>query len=140
MSTNTITSFSGLWKPTAYRNIEAGKVAIGTIPADWLSARWSEDELAALHNLWGSLPPRPADPSNKYADDPRAATFGQKPFCNGRSGANGERACATHRLPDDYGRPMETPKTLADEFYYLDPYGGGGSEAIHACRTGCKAG
>ena len=136
MSTNTITSFSGLWKPTEYRNIEVGKVAIGTIPAGWLSARWSEAEIASLHNLWGSLPPLPADPSNKYADEPRAAAFGQKPFFNGRSSANGERSCATHHLPDDYGRPTGTQKTLADEFYYLDPYSGGGSGTIHACRTG----
>jgi hypothetical protein len=43
MSTNRITSFSGLWSPTEYRNIEAGKVTIGTIQAGWPSARWSED-------------------------------------------------------------------------------------------------
>ena len=79
MSTNPITSFSGLWKPTEYRNIEAGKVSIG----------------------------------------PNQAT------CH---------------LPDDYGRPTGTRKALADEFYYLDPYSGGGSGPIHACRTGCKAG
>ena len=132
MSTNTITSFSGLWKPTEYRNIETGKVSIGTIQVGWLSARWSEDELASLRNLWRSLPPLLADLSNKYADNPRAAEFGQKLFFNTRSGANGEVSRATRHLPDDYGRPTETHKALADELYYLDPYSGGGSSTIHA--------
>jgi cytochrome c peroxidase len=133
MSTNTITSFSGLWMPTEYRNTEAGKVLVSTIQAGWLSARWSEDELASLRNLGRSLPPRLANPSDKYADDPRAAAFGQKLFFNTRSGANGEVSCATCHLPDDYGRPTATQKALADEFYYLDPYSGGGSGTISAC-------
>src|SRR5919109_5610064 len=64
-------------------------------------ARWSEDELAALRSLWiGSLPPLPADPSNKYADDPRAAAFGQGLFFDTRFSSNGEVACATCHLPD----------------------------------------
>jgi hypothetical protein len=94
MSTYGITSFPSLWKPTEYRNIEAGKVSIGPIQAGLLSARWSEDELASLCNLWRSIPRLPADPSNKYAD----------------------------------------------ELYYLDPYSGGGSSTIPACRAGCNAG
>lgn len=79
MSTNTITSFSGLWKPTEYRNIEAGKVSIS----------------------------------------PNQAT------CH---------------PPDYYGRATGTQKALAEDFYYLDPYSGGGSGTIYACRTGCNAG
>ena len=64
-------------------------------------ARWSEDEVAALRNLWiGSLPPLPADPSNKYADDPHAAALGQKLFFDTRFSANGQVACATCHLPD----------------------------------------
>ncbi len=137
MSTNTITSFSGLWKPTEYRNIEAGKVSIGTIQAGWLRARWNEDELASLHNLWGSLP---TQPPNKYADNPHAGAFRQKLFFNTRSGANGELSGATCHLPDYYGRPTETQKVLVDEFYYLDPYSGGGSRTIHACNVSCNAG
>ena len=132
MSTNTITSFSGLLMPTEYRNIEAGKVSIGTVQAGWLSARWSEDEVASLRNLGRSLPPLSGNPSNKYADNPRAAVFRQKLFLNTRSGANGEVSCATCHLPDDYGRPTGTQKALADEFYYLEPYSGGGSWTIHA--------
>lgn len=64
-------------------------------------ARWNEDELAALRSLWiGSLPPLPADPSNRYADDPRAAAFGHKLFFDTRFSSNGEVACATCHLPE----------------------------------------
>lgn len=73
-------------------------------------AKWSEDELTALRNLWiGSLPPLPADPSNKYADDPRAAAFGQKFFFDTRFSSNGKVACATCHLPEQQfqdGRPL----------------------------------
>jgi cytochrome c peroxidase len=63
--------------------------------------RWSEDELATLRSLWiGSLPPLPADPSNKYADDLRAAALGQKLFFDTRFSSNGKVACATCHLPD----------------------------------------
>lgn len=62
---------------------------------------WSEDELASLRSLWiGSLPPLPADPSNKYADNPEAAAFGQKLFFDTRFSSNGEVACATCHVPD----------------------------------------
>jgi len=132
MSTNTITSVSGLWKPTEYRNIEAGKVSIDPIQAGWRSARWSEDELASLRNLGRSLLPVSADLSNKYADDRRAAAFGQKPFFNARSGANEEVAYATCHLSDYYVCPAETQKALVDGLYHLDPYSGGGSGSIHA--------
>jgi cytochrome c peroxidase len=63
--------------------------------------RWSEDELATLRGLWiGSLPPVPVDPSNKYADDTRAAAFGQKLFFDTRFSSTSEVACATCHLPD----------------------------------------
>ena len=62
---------------------------------------WSDDEVAKLRTLWiGSLPSLPADPSNKYADDPRAAAFGQKLFFDTRFSSNGEVACATCHLPE----------------------------------------
>jgi cytochrome c peroxidase len=62
---------------------------------------WSKDELTTLRGLWiGSLPSLPADPSNKYADDPEAAVFGQKLFFDTRFSSNGEVACATCHLPD----------------------------------------
>ena len=62
---------------------------------------WSENEITKLRTLWiGSLPPLPADPSNKYADDPRAAAFGQKLFFDTRFSSNGKVACSTCHLND----------------------------------------
>jgi len=64
-------------------------------------SRWSEEELTTLRGLWiGNLPALPADPSNQYADNPRAAQFGQKLFYDTRFSSNGEVACATCHLPD----------------------------------------
>jgi cytochrome c peroxidase len=61
----------------------------------------NDEKIIKLRSLWiGSLKPLPADPSNQYADDPRAAAFGQKLFFDTRFSANGEVACATCHLPD----------------------------------------
>ena len=81
--------------------VTTGLVLFATACSAFSGARWSEDERAALRSLWiGSLPPLPADPSNKYADDPRAAAFGQKLFFDTRFSSNGKVACATCHLPD----------------------------------------
>ena len=62
---------------------------------------WSEEELGTLRGLWiGSLRPLPADPSNKYADDPRVATLGQALFFDTRLSSNGQVACATCHDPE----------------------------------------
>jgi len=62
---------------------------------------WSDEEVAKLRSLWiGSLPPLPVDPSNQYADDPRAAAFGQKLFFDTRFSSNGKVACATCHMPE----------------------------------------
>lgn len=67
-----------------------------------LGTRWSEEEVAKLRTLWiGSLQPLPADPSNQYADDERAAVFGQKLFFDTHFSSNGEVACGTCHLPDN---------------------------------------
>jgi cytochrome c peroxidase len=64
-------------------------------------SRWNKDELAALQNLWiENLQPLPSDPSNKYADNPQVAEFGQKLFFDTRFSSNGNVACATCHLPD----------------------------------------
>lgn len=61
---------------------------------------WTEEETAVLEGLWlGSLPPLPADPSNAYADDPRAAQLGQKIFFDTRFSSNGRVSCGTCHLP-----------------------------------------
>ena len=70
--------------------------------ASLFQTQWSEDELATLRGLWiGSLQPLPVDPSNKYADDERAAAFGQKLFFDTRFSSNGAVACATCHLPNE---------------------------------------
>lgn len=62
---------------------------------------WDEQEIAVLSSLWlGSLPPLPPDPSNKYADDPRAAALGEKLFFDKRFSLDGTVACATCHDPD----------------------------------------
>jgi cytochrome c peroxidase len=64
-------------------------------------ARWSRQELAQLKELAiAGLPPLPEDPSNRYADDERAAELGQRLFFDRRLSANGEVACASCHLPD----------------------------------------
>jgi cytochrome c peroxidase len=62
---------------------------------------WSQEELATLKSLWiGSLPDLPDDPSNKYADDAKAAALGQKIFFDTRFSSNGQVSCGTCHLPE----------------------------------------
>ena len=71
-------------------------VALAFMPG----TRWSGDELNQLRGLSiSSLEPLPADPSNRVADDARAAEFGQRLFFDKRLSSNGEVACATCHLP-----------------------------------------
>jgi cytochrome c peroxidase len=64
---------------------------------------WSPAELEILRSLTLSgLPKLPPDPSNKYADDPRAADFGHRLFFDTRLSANGKVACVTCHQPDRY--------------------------------------
>jgi cytochrome c peroxidase len=63
--------------------------------------RWTREELEQLQALsMGSLPALPPDPSNRVADDVRAAELGQRLFFDQRLSANGKVACATCHLPD----------------------------------------
>jgi len=74
-------------------------------------ARWNEEELATLKNLWiVNLPPLPPDPSNRFADDPNAAEFGQKLFFDTRLSANERVSCASCHLP---GRQFQDGVPLA---------------------------
>jgi cytochrome c peroxidase len=62
---------------------------------------WSKDELEQMASLSiSSLPPLPPDPSNRVADDERAAQLGQRLFFDTRLSSNGKVACATCHLPD----------------------------------------
>lgn len=61
-------------------------------------AAWSSDELKQLRGL--SISSLAPDPSNRVADDPRAAELGQRLFFDQRFSSNGEVACATCHRPD----------------------------------------
>lgn len=62
---------------------------------------WSQEELVTLRTLWiGSLPVLPADPSNAWGDDKRAANLGHKFFFDTRFSGNGEVSCASCHQPD----------------------------------------
>ncbi len=63
---------------------------------------WNSDEVSTLRALYiGSLPPLPADPSNAYADDPRAVALGKKFFFDGRFSGNMKVSCSTCHPPND---------------------------------------
>lgn len=67
---------------------------------DRAPAPWSDAELALLQSLWiESLPPPSPDPSNRVADEPRAADLGQQLFFDPRLSGNGAVACATCHQP-----------------------------------------
>src|SRR5688572_2984668 len=63
--------------------------------------RWTEEEVAQLSSMTlRELGPVPADPTNRVADDPRAAELGRTLFFDTRLSANGEVSCATCHVPD----------------------------------------
>lgn len=67
----------------------------------WTTHRWSERELSTIKSFsLESLPPLPPDPSNRYADDARAARLGRDLFFDPRFSANGEVSCATCHQPE----------------------------------------
>jgi len=62
---------------------------------------FSEAEKATIVSLsLAALPPPPADPSNRYADDPAAAAFGATLFFEQRMSRDGDVSCATCHLVD----------------------------------------
>jgi cytochrome c peroxidase len=63
--------------------------------------RWTDDDVAQLARMsLGELGPTPADPTNRVADDPRAAEFGRKLFFDARLSSNGQVSCATCHKPE----------------------------------------
>lgn len=67
----------------------------------WPRPIWSDAERTVIRGLWlGSLPALPPDTSNRYADEPRAAVFGQQLFFDERFSANGQVSCATCHKPE----------------------------------------
>ncbi|MBY0399710.1 hypothetical protein K2X89_05405 [Myxococcota bacterium] len=64
---------------------------------------WTEIERSLLRSLsLDALAPVPKDPSNRVADDPRAARLGQLLFFDARLSSNGKVACATCHEPDRF--------------------------------------
>lgn len=61
---------------------------------------WNDDERATLNSLLLAADhPLPADPTNRVADDPRAAALGHRLFFDARFSADGAVACATCHDP-----------------------------------------
>jgi cytochrome c peroxidase len=61
---------------------------------------WTAKERETLRSLsLASLGPLTADPSNRYADDPRAAALGERLFSDPRISGNGKVSCATCHVP-----------------------------------------
>ena len=64
------------------------------------TSRWTAAERATLRSLsLTSLEPLAPDPSNRYADDPRAAALGRELFFDTRFSGNGKVSCATCHVP-----------------------------------------
>ena len=62
---------------------------------------WTDDEQALLRSLsLSSLGALPADPSNRYADDPAAARLGHELFFDTRLSSTGTVSCASCHMPE----------------------------------------
>ena len=82
----------------------AALIAIAVIATlAWSSAEdqaWTAEEVQQIGSLsLSGLEPLPPDPSNRVADDPRAAAFGRKLFFDTRLSSNGKVSCATCHDP-----------------------------------------
>jgi cytochrome c peroxidase len=87
-----------------YTLLLSGTVMVACAAAGVRSDRWSEAEVAELESLWiGSLEELPADPTNRYADDPRAVALGHRLFFETRLSSTGKVSCATcHRADREF--------------------------------------
>ena len=62
--------------------------------------RWTAAQLAELRSLsLSDLEPLPPDPTNRVADDPRAARLGERLFFDTRLSSDGKVACGTCHQP-----------------------------------------
>ncbi|MBM4014120.1 MAG: hypothetical protein FJ293_04035 [Planctomycetes bacterium] len=86
--------------PTAEHTEPAATPVAPTAPTAPLAlAEFTPQELRAALKL-SPLPPLPPDPTNRFADDPRAAHFGQFLFFDQRLSGNGAVSCATCHRPE----------------------------------------
>ncbi|HKQ71100.1 MAG TPA: cytochrome c peroxidase [Polyangiaceae bacterium] len=91
----------------ALRGLAVGSVVVaGALVAFLVLNRlwptpWNAEERRTMDSLWlGRLPAVPADPSNRFADDPRAALLGARIFRDARFSSNGKVACASCHRPE----------------------------------------
>jgi len=79
------------------------------------NAGWSKGELALLRlQSISNLPVLPADPTNKYADNPDAAKLGQKLFFDTRFSSNGKVACVScHQVKKAFTDGLAKSKGIA---------------------------
>lgn len=100
------------------------------------NTNWSEEELRLIKSLsLDALPPLPADPSNRVANNAAAAQFGHRLYFDPRLSSNGQVACASCHKPElmftdglplavgvDIG-PMHTPSLVGiaySPWFYWD--------------------
>jgi cytochrome c peroxidase len=79
-------------------------VAVAILPGACVGLKTptlTAQEMETIKSLsLAELPPLPASPSNRFADDVSAAALGRELFFDTRFSANGKVACATCHLPD----------------------------------------
>jgi len=73
---------------------------------------WTKEQRSMLRSLsLSSLAPLAPDPSNRVADDPRAASLGRALFFDARLSGNGKVSCASCHVPSQQfqdGKPLST--------------------------------
>lgn len=85
-------------RPALFR---AAMLAMATFLSGCGGEDFTEAEKATIASLsLAALPPLPADPTNKYADDPAAAAFGATIFFDQRMSPDGVVSCGTCHLVD----------------------------------------
>ncbi len=76
-------------------------LAIGAVAAVRSNRGLTDEEMAVLQSMaLSQLEPLPADPTNRFADDPAAAALGKQFFFETRFSSNGKVSCATCHMPD----------------------------------------
>ncbi|MGB1251501.1 MAG: cytochrome-c peroxidase [Candidatus Promineifilaceae bacterium] len=88
---------------------------VSCIPANFeagqAGSKWNSAEIASICSLWiGNLPDLPPDPTNLYADNEAAATFGQRLFFDTQFSADGDISCGTcHKAEHNFTDGRSTP-------------------------------
>src|SRR4051812_16599871 len=89
-------------------------ILLATIATVTASGRdgWTSAQIEELRSMsLAALEPLPRDPTNRVADDPRAAELGRRLFFDTRLSANGRVSCSTCHQPDrglQDGTPLAT--------------------------------